>query len=129
MAKGKNKQINPMSNPRTMGREGMRIMKDIAFGKFNFYADGHIFRNLEFVKAVINEVNKRLVDLNIHITAIQYAYAGSADNNVINLLYRDCRTRDAYLLINKTLNDICNSGDTGFLMVLLEQLPKYKYNI
>ena len=51
-----NKQKNPMSNPATMGREGMRIMRDIAHGNYNIYAEGHVFRNLEFVKAVINEV-------------------------------------------------------------------------
>lgn len=126
----KNRQTNPMSNPKTMGKEGMRIMKDIAYGKYNFYAEGHVFRNLEFVKAIINEINKRLIDLNIEITAIQCTYYGTTDNNVLYLLNRKLRMREAYDLINQTMINVYQSGgDTGFVTVLLNQLPKYKYNI
>ena len=127
---GKNKhQKNPMSNPASMGREGMRIMRDIAHGKYNIYAEGHVFRNTEFVKAIINEANKRITDLNIHITAIRIAYAGSTDTNVCNLLYRDTRSLEAYKIIAETMTSIFVSGDPGFLMRLTEQLPRYKYNI
>ena len=130
MGKNNKQQKNPMSNPASMGREGMRIMRDIAHGKYNIYAEGHVFRNLEFVKAIINEVNKRIIDLNIHITAIKIAYAGSTDGNVCNLLYRDTRSLEAYNIIAQTMVSIYNSnGDIGFLMRLANQLPKYKYNI
>ena len=130
MGKNNKHQKNPMSNPGSMGREGMRIMRDIAHGKYNIYAEGHVFRNMEFVKAIIAEVNKRIVDLNIHITAIRIAYAGSTDSNVINLLYRDTRTLEAYNIISETMLSIYNSnGDVGFLLRLANQLPRYKYNI
>ena len=131
MGKNKNgRQINPMSNTRTMAKEGMRIMKDIAFQKFNFFNDGHVFRNLEFVKATIDELNKRITDLNIHIYALNCTYPNSQDPVVRNLLYRDCRKRDAYVLMNQTLYDIYMSGgDTGFLLTLANQLPNYKHNI
>lgn len=131
MGKNKgNRQINPMSNTRTMAKEGMRIMRDIAFQKYNIFNDGHVFRNLEFVKATIDEVNKRLTDLNIHIYAINCAFPYTDDQNVKNLLYRDCRKRDAYVLINQTLYNIYMSGgDTGFLLTLANKLPDYKHNI
>ena len=34
---------DPMSNVRDMGRYGIRVIRDIAKGKFNFYNEGHIF--------------------------------------------------------------------------------------
>ena len=38
---------DPMSNVRDMGRYGIRVIRDIAKGKFNFYNEGHIFISLQ----------------------------------------------------------------------------------
>ena len=128
--KGKNNHPrDPFTNVKTMGREGMRIMRDIAFGRYNIYNEGHIFRSPDLVKATITEVDKKISDLSIHITAIQYAYANSTDEAVRNLLWRDQRSYEAYMLIRDTLYRILMSGDTGFLLVLQNKLPAYKYNI
>lgn len=134
MAKNNNnrkvKNPDPMSNPKTMGREGMRIIRNIAFGTYNIYAEGHIFRNLDFTNSVISEVDKRILDAGIHVAAIEYAYAGRQDPNVMNLLHRDKKTLEAYMLVRQTLESIVISGgDTGFLWVLANKLPQYKYNI
>lgn len=124
------KNPDPMSNTRTMGREGMKIIHNIAFGSFNIFNDGHIFRNLDFVKATMMEVNKRLTDARIHMMAIEFAYAGCNDPAVLNLLHRDRKSVEAYCLINECLgNIVMSSGDTGFLLVLANKLPQFKYNI
>lgn len=124
------KNPDPMSNTTTMGREGMRIIRNIAFGSYNIYTDGHVFRNLDFVNATIREVDKRIMDSGIHIAAISCAYSGSQDPNVLNLLHRDKKTYDAYCLVKQTLTSIIVSGgDTGFLLILANKLPQYKYNI
>jgi len=121
---------DPMSNTRTMGREGMKIIHNIAFGTYNIFNDGHVFRNLTFVNATIEEVDKRLKDAAIHLQAMQYAYGQSTDPTVKNLLLRDQKTFEAYTLIRDVLSRIAISGgDTGFLYVLASNLPKYKYNI
>ena len=134
MAKNNNKKMvknpDPMSNTRTMGREGMRIIKDIAFGKYNIYNCGHVFRNLDFVRATIDEVDKRLYEAALHTTAIEFAYSGTQDPNVLNVLHRDKKTVEAFTLIRDTLvSIITTNGDTGFLCVLASRLPQYKYNI
>lgn len=134
MSKGNNnkkvKNPDPMSNSKTMSREGMKIIRNIAFGTFNVYTEGHVFRNLEFTQATLAEVDKRLMDAGIHLAALRYAYAMSTDPNVLSLIHRDQKTYDAYNLIRQTLDSIIISGgDTGFLYVLINKLPQYKYNI
>ena len=124
------KNPDPMSNTKTMGREGMRIIKDIAFSKYDIYANGHIFRNLDFVNATLVEVDKRILEAGIHVNAILYAYPGTQDPSVLSVLHRDQKTYDAYALIRRVLASIIASGgDTGFLLVLASKLPEYKYNI
>ncbi len=124
------KNPNPMSNSKTMGREGMRIIKDIAFGTFNIYNSGHIFRNLDFVQATLVEVDKRLYESGLHVKAIEFAYSGTQDKQVLNILLRDKKTFEAYCLVRETLvSIITTNGDTGFLYVLANKLPQYKYNI
>lgn len=126
----KSKNPDPMSNSRTMGRKGMKIIRNIAFGTYNIYAEGHIFRNLNFVNATIREVDKKIIEADIHARAIEYAYAGCQDPNVLQLLQNDRRTRDAYTIVRQQLNAIVvTGGDTGFLWVLANKLPAYKYNI
>lgn len=130
---GKNKKVknpNPMSNTKTMAREGMRIIRDIAYSKFNIYNDGHVFRNLDFTKATLAECDKRLLDAKIHVAAITYAYNGTTDPNVLMLLHKDRKTVEAYDLIHSILASILLSqGDTGYLLTLANKLPDYKYNI
>ena len=129
MGKNKNKQQHPLTNASVGAREGMKMIKDIAFGRFDIYSDGIIFRNRDFLLAIIREVDIRMMEASIHITAIQYAYSGSTDSNVLRVLHRDRMTYDAYMLIKQNLMSIYNTGDTGYLHVLATKLPKYKYNI
>ena len=123
------KNPDPMSNTRTMGREGMKIIKDIAFSKFNIYNQGHIFRNIDFVKAVLAEVDKRLFEASIHAQAVQYAYGTNEDQRIKNIILRDSQAVEAYTIIRTTLCGIAQTGDTGLLLVLASKLPAYKYNI
>lgn len=125
----KTKNPDPMSNTKTMGREGMKIIRNIAHGTYNIYADGHVFRNPNFVKAIIVEVDKRLMEHAIHVRAIEFAYANTQDGNVLDLLHRDRKAYEAYAIIRQTLESILATGDTGFLYVLSNKLPQYKYNI
>lgn len=125
------KNPDPMSNPKTMAREGMKILKDIAHEKFDAYNKGHIFRNKEFIKATLVELDKRITDCQIHITAINYCYIsrGITDPNIIRLLHRDTGSYEAYCIAKEELTNIYSTGDTGFLQVLMNKLPRYKYNI
>ena len=130
---GKKKgNLDPMSNMSSAAREGMRIMRNIAFGNFNFYKEGHVFRNLDLCQAIISECDKRLIDATVHVNAINIAYGNyiSQDPNVMAVLMRDNKSVEAYNQIKQVMGMIINScGDTRFLYILIQVLPKYKYNI
>lgn len=126
----KNVPRNPMTNAKSMGREGMRIMRDIAHQKFNFYNDGHVFRNPDFTRSTIVEVDKRIEDLTIHLWGLNTLISnGANDMKIINLMNRDAKSLEAYTLMKECLNSVYITGDTGFLLGLINKLPLYKYNI
>lgn len=121
---------DPMSNVRDMGRYGIRVIRDIAKGKFNFYNEGHIFRNNDFTLATMEEVKKKIYEANIHVTAMQFAYSNSSDPVVQELLMRDMRQAEAYTLVYDTLGLVLNGGgDTRYIQILINKLPRYKYNM
>ena len=91
---------------------------------------GHVFRDITFVNATIAEVDKRLFDAQVHVNAMAYAYGSCEDPRVVALRFNDQKRVDAYMLIRETLSSIAaTGGDTGFLLNLVNKLPKYKYNI
>lgn len=138
MGKNKNKngkRINPLANRNVMERESMKMLRNMAFGSFNMYEEGHIFRNPEFVNAALDGINKKLMNLSIVITSIKAATSPQVraicmDQNVARLLHNYERGYSAYSLMRQCMIDILNSnGDTGYLLVLVNKLPDYKYNI
>lgn len=125
---------DPMSNVRDMGRYGIRVMRDIAKGKFNFFNDGHIFRNLDFVKATMKEVEKELLRANIHVTAMQYTYGNSDNPDVQGVLMADMRRVEGWTLVYNQLMSVLNNavdgnGDSRFIAPLLKELQRYKNSL
>ena len=121
---------NPMSNVRDMGRYGIRVIRDISKGKFNFYNEGHIFRNLDFTMATMEEVKRKIYEANVHVTAMNFAYSKSTDPVIQELLMKDMRMAEAYTLVYNTLKCVVDSGgDTRYIQILIKKLPKYKYNM
>ena len=121
---------NPMSNVRDMGRYGIRVIRDISKGKFNFYNEGHIFRNIDFTMATMEEVKRKIYEANVHVTAMNFAYSKSTDPVIQELLMKDMRMSEAYTLVYNTLKCVVDSGgDTRYIQILINKLPKYKYNM
>ena len=121
---------DPMSNVRDMGRYGIRVIRDIAKGKFNFYNEGHIFRNLDFTRATMEEVKRKIYEANVHATAMQFTYGNSQDPIIQDLLMRDLRTAEAYTIVYDTLKTVLDyNGDTRYIQILINKLPRYKYNM
>lgn len=127
--RGMPKNVDPLSNAKIMSREGMKIIRNIAFGNFNFYNEGHVFRNPDFVSNTIIEVDKRILDASIHITALNYAYPGTREPSVLGLIHRDTKTYEGYMLVRQVLEGILKTGDTRLLYTLMTRLPEYKYNL
>lgn len=120
---------DPMANVRDMGRYGIRVIRDIAKGKFNFYNEGHIFRNKEFTMATMTEVKRKIYEANVHVTAMRYAYGDSSDVIIQDLLLRDMKQAEAYSIAYHALQLVLDTGDTRYIQILITKLPKYKYNM
>lgn len=129
MSHNNHKNNKSVMNTRSMGREGLKIIRNIAFSNFNFYTEGQIFRNTAFVNATIEEINKILLETNIHITAIKCAYPATGDPNILGLLKKNQRKFDAYSLAKQCLGSVAYTGDTGYIWALLTRLPDYRYDI
>lgn len=122
-----NKQ--PPINAKTMGRAGMKAIKDLAFGNYDFYKEGHVFRNPEFVKATIAEVDKKLYNVQVILNALNYAYGNSEELAIKSLIDKTERSCRAYMFIRQQLCSTLTTGDTGFLLILPKILGPFKYNI
>lgn len=129
----RNQNRDPMTNIRSMANEGMRIIRDIAFGRFDIYGDSRstYFRNLVFDNAVLSEVDKRLTSAQIVYNALMYTY-GSNDPSadVLRTIMNAKKTLDAYSVIHESLSNIIMSGgNVGYLYIMQNRLPAYKHNL
>lgn len=122
-------KVDPMSNMRSKGRYGMKLIRDIAYGNFNIFTQGHVFQDMDLVNATLNEVNNKLFDIQIHINAITYAYQGCTDQRVANLLWRDQQQAKAYGIMQQAMAQISATGDVGHLLILANCLPPLRHNI
>lgn len=116
----------PATNPTTMGRNGLQIMKEIAFGRYNIAANGQIFRNKEFSKAVLLEAEKKLKKYKTIYTALEFTYSMSLETDVKRLIHEMERKVDMYTLICGQMYTICATGDTHPLYILADRLGSYK---
>lgn len=125
------KNPDPMGNPVAMGRYGMKIIRDIAFGQFNIYNDGDVFRNRNFVLATIREVEDKIADTMVYCQALNTMYmsVGMNDPRVHKLLLHHNKGYQAWMLVHTVLWQIASTGDTGPLLVLANQLPTLKHNM
>ena len=125
------KNPDPMGNPVAMGRHGIKIIRDIAFGNFNIYNDGDVFRNRNFVLATIREVEDRIADAAVYCQALNAMYMAmnGQDQRVHKLLMNHNKQYQAWTLVHQILWQIASTGDTGPLLVLANQLPALKHSM
>lgn len=120
------KHPDPMSTPTLRGWEGIRIMRDISKGRFNLDKDGPLFRNIEFVRDTINEAQKEYAKAYYHYHAMMFAYGAADDPMIRSIIEKDGGSINAYNLIIVQLSNIINYRDTGYLQVLINQLPRFR---
>lgn len=126
------KKVNrpdPMGNPAAMGKFGMKIIRDIAFGKCNIQDISGHFRNPIFGQALIREIADRLQDEYVYIYALNNL---CMNPNTINpraqrLLRKHNQTYEAWTFVQQVVGQIMSTGDPSPLLVLANRLPQYKY--
>lgn len=123
---------NIFANPTVMAKEGMKFLKDLAFGKGDKAFAEKAFTKIEFVNALRSEVEKRRTEAWAHYSAMCTAYPSSTDPTIMRLTQSDRRRFDCYNTIAFHLDMIIRSNCVGYedvLTVLQTKLSDYKYNI
>lgn len=123
------KNADPMGTPTSMQRHAMHIFKDIAFGRWDFGVESDIFKIPAFIDNAMIAVYNELGAAMVHVQAIQTAYANCQDPVVVNTLRADIKKQNAYQLIYNTLIQIKTYGDPSFILVLVNRLPEFKYDL
>lgn len=123
----KGKNVNPFSGAVQMGQYASRMIKDIAFGNFNYEKDYMMFQNTDFLNAAIHEAEQKVIEQQIYNTALNYTYANSNDATVFRLMNKHKKALDGWMLVYTMLCGILQSGDLGLLVGLMNRLPDYKH--
>lgn len=121
---------NPAGDVGRMGRFGIKIIRNIARGNFkDFEIDRLNFENPQFVKAVMDEVDLKLVRIGIRLEAVKFAYANSTHPEVKNVIMEEQKNYNAYTILKQILFQIQMTGDISYLNVVGSKLASYKHNI
>lgn len=126
MGKKNNKKIDPLSTPTLRGWEGVRMLRDMSRKKFNLDKDGPLFRDVVFVRDTINECQKQYNIAFYHYQSMVACYGNSEDPLIQSIIRKDGEAINAYSLCISQLSNILRFRDTGYLLVLINNLPRYR---
>lgn len=130
----KRRKINkpdPMGNPAAMGRYGMKIIRDIAYGKCNINDVSSHFCNTIFDQALIREINEKLQDEYMYIYALNKVCMNPAEANprAQRLLKKHNQSYTAWSFVQQVIGQIMATEDPSPLLVLANRLPEFRYYI
>lgn len=120
------KNVDPLSNGISMQRYAMKVFRDIAKGKIDINAEMNIFSNSVFIDNALMSVFNELTEAQIHVNAINIAYYGSQDPQILSVLKKDTKKIQAYTLIFNCLQQIKAYNDPTFLYMLGNRLPEFR---
>lgn len=123
----KGKNVSPFSGVGQMGQYALRMIKNIAFGNFNYEHDMIMFQNRDFLTALLHEAQNKVIEQQIYCNALNYAYACSTDSMVIRMINKHKRALDAWTLVYNTAGSILQTGDLALIAGLMNRLPDYKH--
>ena len=125
------KTPDPMGNPLAMGRYGIKVIKDIAFGNcVNIEEQIEKFGSSRtLIRSTMQEVDEKIMDAYLVYNALYPVYINKGNENprIGYLLNKYYKTWEGWNLVNKVLTQIYNTEDGSALYVLANRLPAYKY--
>ena len=123
----KGKNVDPMGDVSRMGRFGISMIKDIASGRFDFQRNAITFSNTDFVRSTLAEVERKIKEQNIYLTALQYCYGNSTDVDVLRLIDQHIKSKDGWTYVYETLWTIYNTKNVNIVIGMINRLPEYRY--
>lgn len=110
-------------------RDAIRIFRDIANGRINVQSDQMFFTNKQFLENCIAAAQSQYTEANINYQGVCMLLAYGNHPLVAQIVEKNMRKRDAYLIILNGLNAIKMTGDTQYLYIMRSQLKDYRFNI
>lgn len=112
-------------------RDTKRIFRDLLYGNINFDVDGKYFYNVKVVEACLRSSYEEWYNANYNYTGNCLFMQQSGINETMfeKLIQYNMRRRDAYQIIWNAFQNFANTQDLRYLMILQNQLAKYKANI
>ena len=123
----KGKNVSPFSGAVQMGQYAARLLRNMAFQNFDLEKDGIMFQNRDFLIAAYREAENKVVEQQIYVNGLSYAYACSTDANVIRMINKHKRALDGWNMVYNTIGSILQTGDLGLLAGLMNRLPDYRH--
>lgn len=119
-------------NAMDMQRGAIMLFRDLARGNVNIETYGVYMLDYQLLENCLIAANGRLTLHSINFTGVSmYATALSPNipDNVTAILNYDKDCALAYEIIVRELNNLRNTGDLNHLIVMVNNLRNYRYNI
>lgn len=120
------KNADPMGNTLSMQNHARKLFRDISKGKIDIVKEMDIFANALFIDNALIVATSELTEAQVHINAINIAYYGSQDPQIINVFKKDTKKIQAYTLIYQCLSNIKLYNDPSFIYMLANRLPEFR---
>ena len=120
------KNADPMGNTHSMQNHAKKLFRDISKGKVDIAMEMDIFANTLFIDNALIVAASELTEAQIHVNAINIAYCGSQDPQIISVFKKDTKKMQAYTLIYQCLNNIKLYNDPSFIYMLANRLPEFR---
>jgi|GEM_PF-5915650 len=131
----KGKNVDPMSNPRTMAQYAIKTFKDMSHGVCRQNGNYSEFADQGFLNAAIKEVQDKMREEHLIIYALESTYCTNQvgninmamDRQVQYMLSRHRKSYEGWSFINNELGFIYQSGDMSHVLALINRLPDYAH--
>ena len=131
--KNKNKgKDNIFANSDVMGREGLKFIKDMAFGNINQSTADLAFSNPDYVRILLQHVENLRKTIWYEYYAVNTVYGNLKDTYFQNIIKKHESKYNAYSTICGYLKLLITQNCTDYMRVLLSMqsnIKQYKYCI
>lgn len=117
-------------NPKNIENDAMRVFRDLARRKVDIDKYGSYFLDDTFITILIKVASEKYIYFNVAWTGVDLLANTSQPNpDVINVLDKLSRSKQAYNIILLALNEIKRTRNYAYLYSLVSQLNQFRFDL